>query len=71
MLVFDHRTRNARHCYRMDVLPSVAVSLTSRIHQLFRREIAGELAPSLVSGYELIGHVVEVVADNLRLRADP
>jgi hypothetical protein len=33
--------------------------------------MAGELAPSLVQSYELIGHIVEVVADNLRLRADP
>jgi hypothetical protein len=38
---------------------------------MLQRGITGELGSSLVQSYELIGHVVEVVADNLRLRADP
>jgi hypothetical protein len=49
--------------------PDIHLPRDHIIHGL-KTGIIGALGRSLVSGDELIGDVVEVVADNLRLRTD-
>jgi hypothetical protein len=59
--------------HRLGCEPESDMDLPRGQHPLryFQRAMTGQLDPSLLSSNELIGNVVQVIADNLRLRTDP
>ena len=65
---FDERRRPA--CAKRQGCDSAGSRKRDRTVRCLRRW-TGRLAPTLVPGDELIGNVIQVVADDLRLRADP